>query len=305
MNIAILGAGAIGGYMGARLMEAGIPVSFLVRERRAEQLRDNGLKLSSTHGDYTAGSVNFYTDAEEVPACDVVILAVKSYHVDGAIPQLQTLVNKGAKVLPFLNGIEHFSLLSRELGEANVIGGLAMIITTLDENGHVIQTGKQHDFMLGPLHPSQNDFCERLEQVMRQANLNISYSEQILSASWQKYAFITAFSGVTTASRLPIGAIREIPETLQLFQDVLEEMKSLAAASGVGLNERLVEAVTSQIQSLPEKGTSSMHQDFRKGLPIEVESLHGGALRMAEKKGIQLPVIRTLYALLKPHEKGD
>lgn len=305
MNIVILGAGAIGGYMGARLMEAGVPVSYLVREKRAQQLRQNGLKLESIHGDYTARSLNIYTNADEVPACDVVILAVKSYHVDGALPQLRTLTNKGAKVLPLLNGMEHFDLLANELGEANVIGGLALIIATLNENGHVVQTGEQHDFMVGPLHPAQNDLCERLEQTMRPANLNISYSDHILSALWQKYAFITAFSGVTTASRLPIGAIREVPETLQLFQDVLKEMKDLAAASGVELNERMVEAVTSQIQALPKEGTSSMHQDFRKGLPIEVESLHGGALRIAENKGISLPAIQTLYALLKPHEKGD
>lgn len=307
VNIVILGAGAIGGYIGARLMEAGVPVSFLVRERRARQLREKGLKLFSHHGDYTAEDINVYTEADEIPACDVVVLAVKSYHVEGTLPQLRQLVNgKGAKVLPFLNGMEHLRLLAEDLGEANVIGGLAHIMATLDENGYVRQTGELHDFMFGALHPTQNDICRRLEQDLQTARLDANYNQHILRALWQKYVFITAFSGVTTASRLPIGSIRKVPETLKLYQEVAREMKHLAEASaGIELNERLVEALTAQIEALPEEGTSSMHQDFRKGMPIEVESLHGGALRMAEKQDLQLPAIQTLYALLKPHENGD
>lgn len=304
MNITILGAGAVGGYIGGRLMEAGMPVSFLVRQRRAGQLRENGLAIHSVHGDYKADSIRLYTDAGEIPDSDVVILAVKGYHVENTLSQLRTLVNKGAKVLPFLNGMTHFRLLEKEFGEANVIRGLASIIATLDDDGHVVQTSGMHDFIFGAAHPSQVDFCKRLEEVFAPANLNSSNSSRILFALWQKYAFITAFSGVTTASRLPVGKILDTPETLELFQDVLQEMKELAAAYGVDLGEGIIDAVTQQIRDLPEDATSSMHQDFRKGQPIEVEALHGVALRMAKEKDLALPDIQTLYALLKPYEFG-
>ncbi|HEX6922355.1 MAG TPA: 2-dehydropantoate 2-reductase N-terminal domain-containing protein, partial [Bacillales bacterium] len=145
MNIVILGAGAVGGYIGGRLEEAGVPVSFLVRERRAEQLRKNGMRISSVHGDYSTESMQLHTDAEQISECDLVIVTVKGYQVEGALPQLRTLAAKGAKVLPFLNGMEHFQLFEEAFGKENVLGGLAFIISTLDENGGIVQTSKQHD----------------------------------------------------------------------------------------------------------------------------------------------------------------
>ncbi|HEX7065769.1 MAG TPA: ketopantoate reductase family protein [Bacillales bacterium] len=304
MNIVILGAGAVGGYLGGRLAEAGIPVSFLVRERRAEQLREKGIRIDSVHGDYSTESVDLYTDAEEISECDVVVVTVKGYQVEGALPQLRTLAAKGAKVLPFLNGMEHYDLLEKAFGKENVIGGLAFIISTLDENGGIIQTSEQHDFVFGAFHDSQAEFCRKLETTLSNANFNVRNSDNILRDLWQKYTFITAFSGITAATRLPIGKIRENPEALGLFQKMLEEMKALAAANEVDLGENLVHAVTEKIRGLPDEGTSSMHQDLRKGLPIEVEGLHGGALRLAGEKEMTLPIIQTVYALLKPYERG-
>lgn len=304
MNIVILGAGAVGGYIGARLMEAGEHVSFLVREGRAGQLDQYGLELDSVQGRYHAENVDYFTDAEEVSDCDVVFVTIKSYHIEGAMPQLRTLARKGAKVLPFLNGMEHFNVFEKEFGKENVIGGLALIIATLNENGGVVHTSDMHDFVFGPLDESQKPLCKQLEGVLSHANLNVKNSDNIQLELWQKYAFITAFSGVTTASRLEIGEIRTTPETLDLFKETIREMAILANAYGAELGEAFVESVLNRINGLPEQGTSSMHQDFRKGLPIEVEGLPGGAIRMAEKKEIDLPVVRTLYGLLKPYEKG-
>ncbi|HEU5139991.1 MAG TPA: ketopantoate reductase family protein [Bacillales bacterium] len=305
MNIVILGAGAVGGYLGGRLAEAGVPVSFLVRERRADQLSEKGIRIKSVHGDFSAESVDLYTDAEQIPECDVVIVTVKGYQVEGAMPQLRTLVAKGAKILPFLNGMEHFRFMEESFGEENVLGGLAFIISTLDENGGIVQTSEQHDFVFGALRESQKAFCNRLETTLSGANVNVKNSDHILRDLWQKYTFITAFSGITTASRLPIGKVRENQETLKLFQTMIEEMQALATVNKIDLGERLVDAVTEQVRGLPEEGTSSMHQDLRKGMPIEVESLHGGALRIAKEKGVKLPTIQTIYALLKPYEQGD
>lgn len=305
MDLVILGAGAVGGYFGARLIEADIPVSFLVRERRAAQLKKHGLRLNSVHGDYSADAVRLYTDTEEIPRCDLVIVAVKGYHVGGTLPQLRKLVKKGAKVLPFLNGMEHYQLFEEELGKGNVLGGLAFIITTLDENGGIVHTSDQHEFVFGALHPSQKNLCDRLESELQPANMNVTYSKEISVDLWQKYGFITSFSGITTTSRLPIGRIRKVPETLRLFQKALEEMQALAVAYEAEVGKDFVKTTLEKTNGLPEEGTSSMHQDFRKGLPIEVEGLQGGALRMAKSKKISLPVIETMYALLKPYEKGE
>jgi 2-dehydropantoate 2-reductase len=127
-------------------------------------------------------------------------------------------------------------------------------------------------------------------------------SQEILTELWRKYMFITAISGVTTAGDYSIGVIRKNRDTIELLERVLFEMKKLANSYGIGLNDSDVEQALTQIAGLPEEATSSMHQDKRKGVPLEVEHLHGGAIRLALEKQLDVPHIYTLYSLIKPHE---
>ncbi|MBK5482352.1 2-dehydropantoate 2-reductase [Peribacillus sp. TH16] len=302
MNIVIIGAGALGSYFGGRLQQAGQHVQYLVRKKRAQQLKENGLKITSPHGNYDFNELHIIEDVKKIEQVDLVILAVKGQHLQGTIPDLKLLVEKGAKILPLLNGIEHISILQDELSEAAVIGGSAFIIATLNEKGHVIHSNKNHDLIFGPLHPSQTKICDEFEQAVSSAIMGASRTENILIRMWIKYMFITAFSGVTTASNLPIGTIRRFPETNRLLEHVLIEMKKLANAYNVGITEQNVAQALENMAGLPDESTSSMHQDLRKGQTLEVEHLQGGALRLAEKVNLKLPVIETLYGLIKPFE---
>lgn len=304
MNIVVLGAGSIGGYIGGRLIEAGLSTTFLVREKRAEKLRETGLRIKSVHGDYSSKEIKVYTDVESITACDVVIVAVKGYQLQNVLPKLKVLVKNGAKVLPFLNGMEHIQILSNELGTKNVLGGLVFTFSTLNENESIVQTSDLHDFIIGALHPSQKEFCNQLVQIMKPAKLNVYKSDHILYELWKKYMFINALSGITTASRLPVGLLREVPETLNLYKKILKEMQLLSKAYDMNLHENEIEVFMKQINELSKENTSSMHQDLQKGLPIEIEHLHGGALRMAKDKNILLPITQSIYALLKPYEEG-
>ncbi|MFB6803611.1 ketopantoate reductase family protein [Peribacillus butanolivorans] len=302
MNIVIIGAGALGSYFGGRLQQAGQHVQYLVRKKRAQQLKENGLRITSPHGNYDFNELHIIEDVKKIEQVDLVILAVKGQHLQGTIPDLKLLVEKGAKILPLLNGIEHISILQDELSEAAVIGGSAFIIATLNEKGHVIHSNKNHDLIFGPLHPSQTKICDEFEQVVSSAIMGASRTENILIRMWIKYMFITAFSGVTTASNLPIGTIRRFLETNRLLEHVLIEMKQLANAYNVGITEQNVAQALENMAGLPDESTSSMHQDLRKGQTLEVEHLQGGALRLAEKVNLKLPVIETLYGLIKPFE---
>ncbi|MEJ9229245.1 2-dehydropantoate 2-reductase [Peribacillus butanolivorans] len=302
MNIVIIGAGALGSYFGGRLQQAGQHVQYLVRKKRAQQLKENGLRITSPHGNYDFNELHIIEDVKKIEQVDLVILAVKGQHLQGTIPDLKLLVEKGAKILPLLNGIEHISILQDELSEAAVIGGSAFIIATLNEKGHVIHSNKNHDLIFGPLHPSQTKICDEFEQAVISAIMGASRTENILIRMWIKYMFITAFSGVTTASNLPIGTIRRFPETNRLLEHVLIEMKKLANAYNVGITEQNVAQALENMAGLPDESTSSMHQDLRKGQTLEVEHLQGGALRLAEKVNLKLPVIETLYGLIKPFE---
>ncbi|TKH12209.1 2-dehydropantoate 2-reductase [Peribacillus simplex] len=302
MNIVIIGAGALGSYFGGRLQQAGQDVQYLVRKNRARQLKENGISITSPHGNYQFNDLHITENVNDIENVDLVILAVKGQHLQGTITDLKVLVEKGAKVLPLLNGLEHVSILQDELGEEAVLGGSAFIIATLDEKGHVIHSNENHDLIYGPLHPSQKRICDEFEQAAGSAIMKASRTENILIRMWIKYMFITAFSGVTTASNLPIGTIRRFPETNGLLEKVLVEMKELANAYDVGITRENIAQALENMAGLPDESTSSMHQDRRKGLTLEVEHLQGGALRLADKAGLKLPVIGTLYALIKPFE---
>ncbi|WLD93879.1 ketopantoate reductase family protein [Alkalihalobacillus sp. AL-G] len=305
MKIVVVGAGALGAYFGARWHEAGIPVQFLVRNRRANQLKENGLSIQSPQGDYRIEQPNLVEHTDEIEQADLVFLSVKSYHLnDSLFSTLKKLVNKGAKVLPVLNGITHIDALQQKLGEEAVLGGLIHIISTLDENGNVVHSSEQHDLTFGALHPSQHRFCRKLQRTFEAANMNSIVSDEILLNLWLKYTFINAFSGVTTAGDLNIGTIRKNNTTLQLGKSVLNEMKDLSNAYDVRLTDEHVEKAIAQIHRFPGEATSSMHRDKEKGLPLEVEHLLGGAMKLAEHKGVQVPSIKALYALIKPYENG-
>ncbi|SIS48968.1 ketopantoate reductase family protein [Salimicrobium flavidum] len=305
MKIVMMGAGAIGAYFGTRWHDAGHTVINLVREGRAEQLRTHGMKINSPVENTEWNDPNVATDPSEIEEPDLVVLAVKGYHIEGALPWLKDLVKKGAKVLPLLNGVEHYATLEKELGEEAVLGGLAFIIATLDDKGHVEHTSEFHDIVFGPLHPSQEAICEELSVASNQAVMNIRMSSDILEEIWKKYMFITAFSGITTAMNTAIGEIRDSPPTFRIAERMLEDMQRLSVAHGVKIGQKEVDHAFKQLKKLEDHMTSSMHQDRRKGLPLEVEHLHGGAMRLASEKKLTLPYIETIYGIIKPHDGMD
>lgn len=302
MNIVIIGAGALGVYYGARWQESGQHVQFLVRERRARQIAEEGLYVTSPHGNYLFHEIDYTQNVEDIENPDLILLSVKGHHLEGTLPALTCLVEKGAKILPILNGLEHIHILQQKFGEEAVIGGSAYIIATLNERGHVVHSSTQHDLVFGALHPSQQDLCAQIDKISDQAIMDAHHSNQILRRIWQKYLFINAFSGVTTAANLNIGTIRHYPETFSLLKKVFIEMQRLAAAYDIEITDNQVAQSIQQLHDLPDESTSSMHQDRRKFLTLEVEHLQGGALRLAEKAGIKLPVIETLYGIIKPFE---
>lgn len=304
MNITVIGAGAIGGYFGGRLAESGSSVTFLVRKNRAAQLEAKGLNIKSTFGDVSIEKPQIALDVRDITSCDLVLLSVKNYQLEDTLPQLKVLVDQGAKILPLLNGVEHYEILKKEFGKENVLGGLCRIISTLDSEGTILHTSKIHHLVFGALEPSSVEFCNELEQVMSRANFVANLKNNILYEIWSKYAYIAAFSGVSTAGDITTDQIHGIEAAREVFARTLEEMKMLAGAYGVALPDNFVTQNVEGIGKFSKGTTSSMHQDRRKGLPLEVESFHGAAIRMANSKGLELPTVYTLYGLIKPHELG-
>ena len=188
MNILVQGAGTLGTYFGGRMLEVGLNVSFLVREKRAAQLIKEGLKINSPEGNFDRKDITVFTSPEKVKNIDLVILAVKSYHLDQAVPQVQTIVRQtGAFVLPLLNGVEHLETLQQAIGEEKVLGGFASIIATLNEQGHVEHTSASSAIKFGILHHEQIDICRQLEKINRLGENEYFKRRSILKHMWKKY----------------------------------------------------------------------------------------------------------------------
>jgi 2-dehydropantoate 2-reductase len=304
MDIVVIGAGALGAYFGARFQESGANVSFLVREKRFSQIRENGIGISSTQDDYEIQEPNLILNPDEVGTCDLVLLSVKGYHLSGTLDHVKALVEKGAYVLPVLNGIEHIRILQDYVGKSHVLGGLASIMATLDQNGHVKHSSPFHDLFFGALEPEQKAICGRLEVFLKDAKINSRHQEDILRELWKKYMFIHAFSGVTTAVNMPIGSIKAHNETFNLVEFLLQEIKLLANAHHVSITEEDYKEAREKIMALKDDATTSMHQDRRKGNTLELDHIHGGAIRLAAGTGLTMPYTRAIYGMIKPFEKA-
>lgn len=302
MNIAVVGAGALGVYYGQRLQAAGSDVTYIVREGRARQLNEYELSITSPFGNDACEQFSYTTDVSSIEAPDLVLVGVKGYHLEGALPQIKQLTTKGAYVLPVLNGIEHINRLRSYVGNEAVLGGLAFIIATLDEKGHVHHTSPFHRLVFGSLMKEQDSFCERFASLAKDAQIEAIHSSDVLYDMWKKYMHITAFSGITTATNEPIRVVQENKPTERTVRAVLTEMQQLANAYGIQLGPKEVDDTMNEFLSLDQEATSSMHQDRRKGHHLEVDHLQGGVLRLAEAKGVDMPVIETLYGILAPLE---
>ncbi|WP_068674883.1 ketopantoate reductase family protein [Oceanobacillus sp. Castelsardo] len=305
MNVLVFGAGAVGAYFGGRMLEANHSVSFFVREKRAKQLKEEGLKLISPEGDFVTKNLTLHTSEKEVKNTDLIILAVKGYHLEHVIPQLKIIMEQtGAFVLPLLNGFEHIDKLDQAVGKEKVLGGFAYIFATLNQQGHVVHGGNSSSIKFGSRHESQIEVCNQLNSMNQHVKTNLLLDENIIKEMWRKYLLITAFSGITSATQLPSGFTINSESTFNVLKNILLEMNLIAEKEGVIFAREEVDKIISLFKQYPNDTTSSMHQDLRKGLPIEVEHLQGGAVRYAQKHNVTIPVIETIYGILKPYENG-
>jgi 2-dehydropantoate 2-reductase len=304
MNIVVLGAGAVGGYFGGKLAKAGYPTTFLVREKRFNQLKSNGLKINSINGDFLV-EPTLAKNPNEITDPDLVIVALKNYHLNGALPIIKTLVENGAKVLPLLNGIHHVDLLVEKFGQDHVLGGLCYIESTLNDSGEVVQTSQMQDLVYGALSDSiPTNFLTEIKEMFEKAEVNVTHSEEILEDMWKKYIFLASLSGITAAVRQPIGVSIQDEVTFSFLKDLITEVYTIAKARGIKLSEQTVTEVVAKMKGLPPTMTASMHRDLKNGLPIELDSLHGALLQMATKLDIEVPSIRAVYTLLHPYLDG-
>ncbi|MFC4076371.1 ketopantoate reductase family protein [Salinithrix halophila] len=300
MRILILGAGAVGGYFGGRLLEKGEDVTFLVRPRRKQQLEESGLVIRSVHGDYKA-SVKAITSGEDAGTFDAVVLGVKAYHLERSLADLRSYVGEKTLILPLLNGVTHLDRLQEVFKPEQVVGGLCFIETTLNEKGEIEQYSHRHDVYMGELDGSDSERINRLFQVFDGARMTVKKSKCILADMWQKYTFISTFSGITSLMNSSIGPVMAAPGGRETVRRLLDEIVEVARSKEPALDVELAERVFTTLESLEPTMKSSMLRDIEKGGAVEADHLHGSLIHMAPA-GTDLPLLKAVYAYLKTYE---
>ncbi|MFY0544372.1 ketopantoate reductase family protein [Brevibacillus sp. H7] len=302
MKVLVLGAGAVGGYFGARLWEKGADVTFLVRENRRRQLLERGLRVNSIHGDIHMEAPKLISAGERVEKYDVILLSNKAYHLADSIASIADYVGSETVVLPLLNGMAHMEQLQARFGAERVLGGLCFIESTLNEHGDVIQTSPTHEAVYGEWEGGRSARIDELDRVFSGAKATIRVSENIQRDMWHKYLFITTLSGMTTLMNAAVGPIRDAQFGMELTRQLAEEIALVMRTLQAPIDEDIVDKQMKVFMNQGYSMKSSMLRDMEKGLPVEADHLQGWLLSHAEKHGLSTPLLKIVYNNLKVYE---
>jgi 2-dehydropantoate 2-reductase len=303
MRIVVVGAGGVGGYFGAKLARAGQDVTFVARGAHLDAIRAHGLRVrSAVDGDFTVAAAGV-EKTTGLPPADVVLLCVKSFDTEAAVERLGPVVGAETAVLSLQNGVDNEEKIDALLGPGHALGGVAYVFAVIEAPG-VIAHHFAGRIVLGELDGRVTPRATRVREVLVDAGIPAEVSDDIRRALWEKYLMISAQAGMTALTRCPVGVLRETPETWRMFRLIVEELAAVGRAAGVRLGPDAVPTVLGNAAQIAPHLYSSLHHDLTHGKRLELEALHGHAVRLGERLGVPTPMVFAVYAALRPHAAG-
>lgn len=300
MRIAVFGPGGVGGYLAARLAASdAADVTIIGRGRHLQAIRTEGLRLESPHGDLHV-RVPATDDPQRAGTVDVVLLTVKGTDTPAAAERLRPLMGPETVVVTFQNGIDSPRQVARVVGDDAVLPGVAYIFSTVAAPGVVRHTAGPARFVFGEPAGARTGRADAVQAALALAGIDAEVVDDIDVALWSKFVIICATAGATAPSRLPIDVLRQDPAALELFRDLAREAAEVGRATGVALPDDTVDRTMEFVASIGPDAYSSLLYDLVNGKPMELETLHGTIVRLADEHGVDVPVSRTIYALLSP-----
>lgn len=296
MKILILGAGAIGGYIGGRLQQSGADVTFLVRPARRERLERDGLVIKSTKGDVTQKVKTVLNGGEGGPY-DIVLLTCKAYDLDSAIEAIAPAVGPNTTVVPLLNGMRHIDMLAAKFGEAKVVGGLARVGVTLSPEGAVVHTSPFAAVSFGERDgkPARAALVE-LDAAVKKSGVEGGLHQNIVQDLWDKWIMLCALGAMSTLMRGTVGDILEAPEGQAIMLETVEECRKVAAVANCDPGEKGMQVVRGYLTQKGSRFAASMLHDLEKGSMVESDHIVGDMIARAKKAGVATPNLRVAYA---------
>lgn len=302
MRCAVMGAGAVGGFFGSKLALAGHEVHFIARGEHLQAMRNDGLVVRSTEGEWHV-KVAATHDPADVGPVDLVLFCVKNYDLEGASRQLNPLIGPNTVIIPLQNGVDSPDYLY-DLYHQSTLGGSCHIETWIAKPGLVAHTSNFAYLTFGELHPDQ-DRTGHLKAVLEEANIHVKVAPDIRRALWEKFIYLTTLSGLTTLTGLPIGALRDQPKTWSLIEQMVYEITALGRTEGVNLASDQEVRTLERFRTLHAGMRSSMARDRERGKRLEVEAIQGAVVRRSKQYGMPAPATAVVYSLLQPFVNGQ
>ncbi len=301
MRMLVVGAGSTGGYFGARLVEAGRDVTFLVRPKRAAQIAADGLRVASPHGDITVSPRLVTADALR-NIYDAVFLTVKGYQLDSAMADIAPAIGNETMILPVLNGMQHMERLADRFTPHNVIGCALKVATVLEDDGRIVQLGPLQDLAYGELDGSETLRMRHLDAFMADANVNARRSPVIYREMWEKWILLAAVGAMTCLMRGPIGEIEACPGGAEFNIALLDEVIAVVRRVGVPPSETFVDVARQQVTAKGSTFATSMYRDVLRGRTVEVENILGDLLARAAAAGVPTPLLNAATVHLRVYQ---
>jgi len=303
MRILIVGAGAVGGYFGGRLAQAGRDVTFLVRPSRAKQLGRDGLRIISPHGDAVLAPKLVSAEKIDRPY-DLVFLSVKAYALEAAMNDFAAAVGPETMILPVLNGMRHIDLLMKRFGEHAVIGGVCLVAAEIDNEGRIHQLADFQRLVYGERNGETTARLQTLDATLQGAGFDARLSTDIMQAMWEKWVQLASLGGITCLMRGTIGEIVAVLDGADLSLKMLDESAAVATACGHKPSEVLLSRHAAAMTAPGSPLTSSMYRDLRKGAPVEADHILGDFIERGRTHGVATPLLKAAFVNLRIYQAG-
>ncbi len=304
MRILVVGAGAIGGYFGGRLLQSGADVTFLVRPKRAGELASAGLVIKSPAGDVTLKNPPTVQADKLAEKFDVVLLSCKAFDLDDAIKSFAPAVGPDTSIIPLLNGMSHLDVLDKKFGKAHVLGGLCAIAVTLNEKREVVQLAPMQSLGFGERDNSMSDRVRAIAEVFAKGNCGAAPSEHVMQDMWEKWVFLASLAAATCLMRTSVGNIMAVTGGKEFLLGMLDECSAVATAEGFAPAGPFFQRTRGILTTEGSPMTASMFRDVKAGLPVEADHVIGDLVARADAAKIPVPKLRTAYIHLKAYEKS-
>jgi 2-dehydropantoate 2-reductase len=304
MRVAVMAAGAVGGYFGGRVAAAGHDVAFIARGAHRDAIRRDGLKIESALGDLHLKDVNVTDDPKQVGPVDVVLFAVKLWDTETAGEQTRPLVGSNTRVITLQNGVDSVERLTPILGHDAMVGGTTYVLATISRPGVIRHTGTTARILCGRLNQRPDAVLAGYVEEMKAANIDITLTDHILLDIWKKFVLLSGNSGITASTRQPLGVIRDDADMRGFFYKLMQETIAVGRAAGVEFSPDFPAELDRLVAAFPPTMRASMANDLDSGNRLELDWLAGRVVALGRKYGIPTPAQEAVYAILKPYRMG-